>query len=78
MATQAYVFVYATPGKVEEAGNDIAEIEGVKSAHACWGRPDVIVFVEALNLKALCQIVLQQIQRAPAVEATDARILIEV
>jgi DNA-binding Lrp family transcriptional regulator len=78
MATQAYVFVYATPGKVEEAGKAIAEIEGVKSAHAGWGRPDVIVFVEALNPKTLCQIALQQIQRAPAVEATDPRILVEV
>jgi DNA-binding Lrp family transcriptional regulator len=78
MATQAYVFVYATPGKVEEAGKAIAEIEGVKSAHACWGRPDVIVFVEALNHKALCQIVLQKIQRAPGVEATDTRLLLEM
>jgi hypothetical protein len=40
--------------------------------------PDVIVFVEALNPKALCQIVPQKIQRAPAVEATDTRILVEV
>jgi hypothetical protein len=42
MAAQAYVFVYATPGKVDEAdeaAKAIARIEGVKSAHACWGAP---------------------------------------
>jgi DNA-binding Lrp family transcriptional regulator len=78
MATQAYVFVYATPGKVEEAGKAIAKIEGVKSAHFCWGRPDVIVFVEAPNHKTLGQIVLQKIQRVPGVESTDTRILVEV
>lgn len=47
MATQAYVFVYATPGKVEGVAKAIARLGGVKSAHACWGRPDVIAFVEA-------------------------------
>jgi DNA-binding Lrp family transcriptional regulator len=78
MATQAYVFVYATPGKVEETAKALARIEGIKSAHACWGRPDVIAFVEAPNHKTLGQIVLQGIQRAPGVEATDTRILVEV
>jgi DNA-binding Lrp family transcriptional regulator len=78
MATQAYVFVYARPGKVEESAKAIAKIEGVTSAHACWGRPDVIAFVEAPNPKALGQLVLQNVQRAPGVEATDTRILVEV
>lgn len=77
MAIQAYVFVYATPGKVEESANAIAKIEGVKSAHTCWGRPDV-AFIEAPNPKILGQLVLQKIQRAPGVEATDTRILVEV
>jgi DNA-binding Lrp family transcriptional regulator len=77
MATQAYVFVYATPDQVEESAKAIAKIEGVKSAHACWGRPDVIAFVEAPNHKALGQIVLQKIQRTPGVEATDTRIIVE-
>ncbi len=76
MATEAYVFVYATPGKVEESAKAVAKMEGVKSAHACWGRPDVIAFVEAP--KALGQLVLQKVQRAPGVEATDTRILVEM
>ena len=78
MATQAYVFVYATPGRVEETASAIAKVEGVKSAHPCWGRPDVIVFVEASTPRDLGQLVLQRIQRVPGVEATDTRIVVEV
>jgi hypothetical protein len=78
MATQAYVFVYATPGKVEESAKAIAKIDWVKSVHACWGRPDVTAFVEAPNSKVLGQFVLQKVQGAPDVEATDTRILVEV
>ena len=78
MVTQAYVFVYATPGKVEESAKAVAKIEGVKSAHACWGRPDGIALIEAPNHKAPGPLVLQTVQRAPGVEATDTRILVEV
>jgi DNA-binding Lrp family transcriptional regulator len=78
VATQAYVFVYATPGRVEESAKAIAKIDGVKSAHACWARPDVIAFAEAPNPKALGEFVLQRVQRAPGVGATDTRILVEM
>jgi len=78
MATQAYVFLYVTPGKVGEVAKATARLDGVKSAHACWGRPDVIAFVEAANPKALGQLVLQRIQGVPGVEATDTRIVVEM
>lgn len=77
MATQAYVFVYVTPGKVEEVAKSMAKLDGVKSAHPCWGRPDVIAFVEAADPKVLSRLVLQGIQRVPGVEATDTRIVLE-
>lgn len=78
MATQAYVFIYATPGKVEAVAKAIARLSGVKSAHPCWGRPDVIAFVAAPNPRALGQLVLRRIQRARGVEATDTRLVVEV
>ncbi len=77
MATQAYVFVYVTPGKVEMATKKIAQIAGVKSAHICWGRPDVIAFTEAATHKDLGQVVLRQIHGVEGVEATDTRIVLE-
>ena len=42
------------------------------------GRPDVIALGEAPNHKALGPLVLQKVQRAPGVEGTDTRILVEV
>jgi len=76
MATQAYVFVYVAAGKTGAVAKAISRLAGVKSAHACWGRPDVIAFVEAPNPKVLGQLVLRQIQRVRGVEATDTRIVI--
>ncbi len=77
MATQAYVFVYATPAKVDEVAKKITQIEGVRSAHICWGRPDVIAFVEVASPKDLSHLVLRRIHRVGGVEATDTRIVIE-
>ncbi len=77
MATQAYVFVYATPAKVDEVAKKIAQIDGVRSAHMCWGRPDVIAFIEVATPKDLSQLVLRRIQRVGGVEATDTRVVIE-
>lgn len=77
MATQAYVFVYVAPGKVEAVAKAITRLGGVKSAHTCWGRPDVIAFVEATTPRALGHLVLRQIQRLRGVEATDTRVVVE-
>ncbi len=78
MATQAYVFVYVAPGKVEGVAKAISRLGGVRSAHPCWGRPDVIAFVEAPSPRALGQLVLRRIQRVRGVEATDTRVVVEV
>ena len=77
MAMQAYVFVYVAAGRIEAVARWLTRLRGVTSAHACWGRPDVIVFVEASSQKALCQLVLGGIQRVRGVETTDTRIVIE-
>jgi DNA-binding Lrp family transcriptional regulator len=77
MATQAYVFLYVASGRVESVTRAVGRIRGVKTAHACWGRPDVIAFVETANPRALGQLVLRRIQRVRGVEATDTRVVIE-
>lgn len=78
MPTRAYVFLYVTPGRVEAAARAVGRLRGVKTAHTCWGRPDVIAFVEAPNPRTLGQLVLRRIQRVRGVEATDTRIVVEV
>lgn len=77
MAMQAYVFVYVTPRKVKGVTKRIAQIEGVKSAHICWGRPDLIAFTEVETPKDLAQVVLRQVHGVEGVEATDTRIVVE-
>lgn len=77
MATQAYVFLYVEPGRVEAVARTVSRLHGVRSAHACWGRPDVIAFVQAQNARALGQLVLRRIHRVRGVEATDTRIVVE-
>jgi hypothetical protein len=76
MTAQVYVLGYATPGQREEKAKGIAQIEGVETAH-CWRRPEAIGSVEAADDKTLGQIVLQRIQRAPGVEATETRVPVE-
>ncbi|MBI1894762.1 MAG: hypothetical protein HYS14_11685 [Candidatus Rokubacteria bacterium] len=47
------MFLYVAPGRVEAAARAVGRIRGVKTAHTCWGRPDVIAFVEAASPRAL-------------------------
>lgn len=78
MAVQAYVFVYVEPKKSKVVLQSITKVQGVKSAHVVWGRPDIVAFVEADDLRALGGLVLSKIQAIAGVETTDTRIVIEV
>lgn len=71
---KAYVFIKVPPGKVREVAAKVAEIAGVKAAHACWGLPDIIAQVEAENQAALETLVLQQIQAIEGVTETDTHV----
>ena len=75
MATQAYVFVYVTSGTVEGVAKEVAQLDGVKSAHMCWGRPDVIAFIEVPTPTNLSQLVAWWIHPIEGVEATNTRLL---
>jgi Lrp/AsnC ligand binding domain len=66
------------PGRADGVAKAIARLRGVKAAHACWGRPDVIAFAETASLRAPSELVLPRIQWVPGVEATDGRIVLDV
>ncbi len=66
------------PAKVDEVAKKIAQIDGVRSEHICWGRPDVIAFVEVAAAKDLSQLVLRRIHRIGGVESTDTRIVVDL
>ncbi len=52
-------------------------IEGIKSANACWGRPDIFAFAEVKDDKALANTVLDKILTIDGVENTDTHIVID-
>jgi DNA-binding Lrp family transcriptional regulator len=74
---KAYVLINAKAGKSRAVVRKLRQIKGVRSANACWGRPDVFALVDAANDKALAASVLDRIQRIAGVESTDTHIVIE-
>ena len=74
---KAYVLINARAGKSRDVVNNVKQVKGVKSAYACWGRPDVFVLVDVGNEKALAETVLNKIQAIDGIESTDTHIVIE-
>lgn len=75
--TRAYVLVKARAGKSPDVARAVGKIAGVKSAHTCWGQPDIFAFVEAADERALANLVLAKIQAVDGVVETDTHIVIE-
>jgi DNA-binding Lrp family transcriptional regulator len=74
---KAYVLINVRAGKSRNVEKQVRQIAGVKSAHTCWGRPDVFAFVEVANEIALSDTVLAKIQTLDGIESTDTHIVIE-
>jgi hypothetical protein len=49
----AYVFVSTEVDEAKKVAQKIAKLAGVKLADCCWGIPDVIVFADVAEAKAL-------------------------
>lgn len=67
----AYVFVWTKVGRGKKLAQQIAKLPGVKLADCCWGRPDVVVFAEVTDAKALDGLVVGRIAKVQGVEATE-------
>ena len=78
MAMQAYVFVNVRAGWARKIIRDLGEIAEVKSAHACWGRPDILAFVEVAGEPELRDLVLSRIQNLEGVSETDTHIVVRM
>ena len=76
-AVRAYVLINVRAGKSKSVANELSEIQGVKSAHACWGIPDVIAYVEVGGQRELDDLVMERIQRMDGVERTDTHIALD-
>ncbi len=74
---KAYVLINVRGGKTREVISKVQRIEGIKSANACWGRPDIFAFADVSNDKALANTVLDKILTMDGVEITDTHIVID-
>jgi len=74
---KAYVLINVRAGKAREVVEKVRQIEGIKQANACWGRPDVFTFADVPNEELLEETVLAKIQGIDGVESTDTHLVIE-
>jgi len=74
---RAYILINVRPGRVREIVSAVSQMEGVRHADACWGLPDVFVYVETSSERKLNQLVMDQIQKLEGVERTATHIAVE-
>jgi DNA-binding Lrp family transcriptional regulator len=74
---RAYVLLNVRAGKSKIVAHSVAGLSGVRMAHACWGVPDVIAFVEVGSQRELDDLVMEKIQKMVGVERTDTHITLD-
>ncbi|HUU13730.1 MAG TPA: Lrp/AsnC ligand binding domain-containing protein [Terriglobia bacterium] len=74
---RAYVLINVRPGKVRDVVSFVSRLEGVRHADACWGLPDVFVYVETPDEKKLNELVMDNLQKLEGVERTETHIVVE-
>ncbi|OGC07254.1 hypothetical protein A2526_00285 [candidate division WOR-1 bacterium RIFOXYD2_FULL_36_8] len=62
MPTSAYILIECIPGKSTDLKKIIAALEEVKTVHLVTGPYDLIIFVEASDLKTIGENVIKKIQ----------------
>jgi DNA-binding Lrp family transcriptional regulator len=76
MAMRGYVLINVRPGKVRDVVEAVSLLAGVQHADACWGLPDVFVYVETADEKAFNGLVIDHIQKLDGVERTETHIAV--
>ncbi len=74
----AYVLIKIAPGKSRTLREEIAKIEGVRTAHSVTGMFDIIAYVEASDINNLTGTVRTKIQTLEGVLRTHTAIVGEL
>lgn len=74
---QAIVYIRTDPGKALKLLAEVKKVPGVKFAAATAGRFDIVVRVEAADLKALGDAVVGKIQGIPGIKYTETSMIVE-
>ena len=75
MPVSAYIFVETTTGKAREISAAVSQIAGVIRCNTVTGPYDVIVVVEAEDIRQLGDFVVSKIQATPGVLRTMTNIV---
>jgi DNA-binding Lrp family transcriptional regulator len=75
MATKAYILIKVKAGKTKDVVQALKRIPGVEQAHSCFGRPDIILFINTQDERALSDVVITKIHSIDGVEETDTHIV---
>ncbi len=76
-AVRAYVLINVRAGYAKRIALELSQMPGVRSAHACWGVPDVFAYVEVNSQSELDDLIMEQIQKMDGVERTDTHIALD-
>jgi DNA-binding Lrp family transcriptional regulator len=73
---QAIVYIRTDPGKALKLLEEVKKLPGVKFAAATTGRFDIVVRVEAADLKDIGDKVVGKIQALPGVRSTETSMIV--
>jgi DNA-binding Lrp family transcriptional regulator len=76
-SVRAYVLITVRAGHSKRVAQELAQMPGVRSAHACWGVPDVFAYLEVGSQRELDDLVMERIQKMEGVERTDTHIALD-
>jgi DNA-binding Lrp family transcriptional regulator len=74
----AYILVSVDAGKARDVLKSVRDVAGVKQAHACWGQPDIVAYVELSDDHDLADVVLGAIHSLDGVRSTETHLVVEV
>ncbi|MEM2282843.1 MAG: Lrp/AsnC ligand binding domain-containing protein [Candidatus Hadarchaeales archaeon] len=74
---RALVYVRTAAGKALGIADKIRKVKGVSEVYATTGRFDLVVLVEAEDVKKLGETVVNGIQKVGGVQSTETALIVE-
>jgi DNA-binding Lrp family transcriptional regulator len=74
---KAYVLINVRAGTTRDVLDKVQQVQGVRRADICWGRPDIITLVDLPDGDVLGEVVLADIQLIEGVQSTDTHLVFE-
>ncbi|MBE3603030.1 Lrp/AsnC ligand binding domain-containing protein [bacterium] len=70
MAVKAFILIDTSPGKARDVAEKLRQAPEVSAAHAVTGPHDIVAIIEAPDVSALGELIVQRIQSVAGVNRT--------